>query len=157
MFEYSGWSRTSPHVAEQRAQSTSRVKKSTTPLYYSLYCLHTTPAHSHGCAGNHAKESLVCPCIKSTSSCQKLAPMNLVFHTRRSTTGSQPWQWNRFFLMATIIRRPFHIKTAWPASWARFSSTEPNGQTPLLSYQTLEQTPQGKGDAEGTKQSYFSL
>lgn len=48
------------------------------------------------------------------------------------------------------------IKTAWPASWARFSSTEPNGRTPLLSYQTLEQTPQGKGDAEGTKESFLN-
>lgn len=30
-----------------------RLKKSTTLPYYSLYCLHTTPAHSHSCTGNH--------------------------------------------------------------------------------------------------------
>lgn len=95
--------------------------------------------------GHRAKSRPLC--ARSPRWCDQ----NLVFHRRGSTTGSQPWQWNRFFLMAMIIRRPFHIKTVEPASWAHFFSKEPVGRTPPLSYQTLEQTPRGKGDAEETR------
>lgn len=53
-------------------------------------------------------------------------------------------------LVAVTDRCPCFIKRVGPVSSIHSSSTEPAGQNPPLSYQTLGQTPLETGDAEDT-------
>lgn len=108
-----------PHTWPNRGHSPPPgLRKAQHHCNCSLYCLHTTPAHSHGCAGNRANESPVCPCIKFNLFVPETHPDEFGFSYAKI--------YNRSSAMAVKQILPYgddhqtsyfsHIKTAWLAS-----------------------------------------
>lgn len=145
-------------------------------MYYSLYCLHTTPAHGHSCTSSHVNSLSVHLCITSLWPSLGISEVHagvtriwfviwgdleqVLSHgsetEQKSTYLFHPLQQSvrpLALVMAVFNGRPYVVKTVGPVSWARFSSTEPADQNHPQTCRTLGGTPLGTGDAENTRRN----